>query len=283
MYGSTFPKPDYADEDPSFNQRNGGQQGGYQGSGHQSNNGGDRGYNRDGGQNNYQGNNRGNWNNDRGGNGGNGGGGNWQNRQNNNGGKSGGFKRKPETDFSLYLPYAVTGNPNPPEQIIARFENVAKRLDQMGFTARTRGFEGIEDAVEKVVKKVELLLPWRDFNQKESKTTWTKERAYSVAKMFHPGYDALKKSVQTFLAANARILLGDSMAAPALFLLVWSEDGCNDIRRKSQQTSFAAHSIAIASSLGIPIYNLQNPDDERKLYAYLDQIVLPQNPQGEAP
>lgn len=265
MYGTTFPKPDNFDDHDH--------RGGQQSQGSYSNNqfGNNGGWEKKPWNNNQQNNQRqnnggGNWGN-RGGN--QGGGGNWGN-------KSGGFQRKPETDFSLYLPYAATGNQNPPPEVLSRIESVVRRLNQMGFTARTGGFEGVEEAVEKTSAKKEVHLPWKGFNDKESKFTWTKERATSVARMFQPGFDALKKPVQTFLAKNARLILGDSVASPALFLIVWTEDGCNTIKRRNAQTGFAGHPIAIASALGIPIYNFQNPEDERRLNEYLDHLVLPE-------
>lgn len=274
MYGTTFPKPDnFDDNDYRGNNHN---QGGFSNNQGGGNNTG--GFEKKPWNNNQQGNQRqgngggGNWGNRGGGNQGGGGGGNWGN-------KSGGFQRKPETDFSLYLPYAATGNQNPPPEVLSRIESVVRRLNQLGFTARTGGFEGVEETVEKAAAKKEVHLPWRGFNDKESKFTWTKERATSVARMFQPGFDALKKPVQTFLAKNARLILGDSMASPALFLIVWTEDGCNTSKRRNAQTGFSGHPIAIASALGIPIYNFQNPDDERRLNEYLDHLVLPE--QGE--
>lgn len=248
-----------------------------------------------GGQNNQGGNqNRSNWQGGggqqrswgdkkpwQGGQGGGGGGqnrGNWQGGGQRNfggGGGGGGFKRQPETDMSLYLPYAVTGNQNPPPEITQRLEAIVKKLDAKGFTARTGGFEGIEEIAEKATQRKEVHLPWRNFNGKESRFTFTKDRAMAIARMFHPAFDTMKESVQKFLAKNARIILGDTMAAPALFLLVWTEDGCNTIKQRTAQTGFAGHPIAIASALGIPVFNLGNPSDEARLNQHLDNMVLP--------
>lgn len=206
---------------------------------------------------------------------------NWQNKNNSqgnwNGNRQGGFqkkqwnKRPDDGDLTLYMPYAVTGNQDCPPEIISKFIEIAKRLETAGYTARCGGMDGIEDAVEKAVKKVEVHLPWRGFNEKESRFTYNSERALAVAKMFHPTFDTMKKSIQAFLAKNARIIMGDRMNSPALFLLCWSEDGVETFSKKTSRTGYAGHPIAIASALGIPVFNLGNPEAEQRLNFYLSR------------
>ena len=187
----------------------------------------------------------------------------WQNNRQNGGG--GGFKRKPDDDLTLYKPYACTGNQNCPPEIMEKFVRIAKKLEELGYTARVGGMDGIEDTVEKAINKKEVHLPFKDFNQKQSKFTYNSERAFAVAKMFHPTFDSMKKGVQCFLAKNARLLLGDRMNSPALFLVCWSEDGVESGKMKTNQTGFAGHPIAIAGALGIPIFNLARPDTEDRI------------------
>ncbi len=212
----------------------------------------------------YQGNREGNWNNNRS-QGGGGGGGKppWNNNRQP-------FKRPEETDMTLYKPYAATGNKEAPPDIIRKFEELAKLLDHQGYTTRVGGMEGIEEAVERTQVKQELILPFKEFNQKQSKFTWSSERAFSIAKMFHPTFDSMKKGVQYFLAKNARLILGDKMNSPSLFLICWTEDGAESVREKSSRTGFSGHPIAIASAIGIPIFNLGKPDAEQRLKLYLE-------------
>lgn len=206
-----------------------------------------------------------------------GGGDNWNNNRNQNGG--GGkppwnsrqpFKRPEETDMTLYKPYAATGNKDCPPEILRKFEELAKMLETQGYTARIGGLEGIEETVEKTQVKQELILPFKEFNQKQSKFTWASERAFAIAKMFHPTFDSIKKGAQYFLAKNARLILGDKMNSPALFLICWTEDGAESAREKTSRTGFSGHPIAIASAIGIPIFNLGKPDAEQRLKLYLE-------------
>lgn len=202
---------------------------------------------------------------------GNKGGGNWQGNKGGGGGwqgnKGGGnWKDRPkETDMSLYKPYAIVANNDAPAEILVKFQEIAHYLESKGYTLRTRGMEGADDAVEKTVQRIEVHLPWREFNGKQSKFTFNTDRAFAIAKMFHPTFDTMKKGIQAFLASNARLVMGDKMVSPALFLICWTEDGAESIRSRTSRTGFAGHPIAIASALGIPVFNLSKPDAQQRL------------------
>ena len=195
--------------------------------------------------------------------GGNGGGGGWQKKPWQGGG--GGFKKPEDTDMTLYKPYACTGNADCPVDVLEKFDRITKKLEELGYTVRVGGMDGIEDRIEKLIKKQELHLPWREFNQKESKFTYNSDRVFAIAKMFFPTFDTMKKGVQAFLAKNARLVLGDKVISPALFLLCWTEDGAESVKERTNRTGFTGHPIAIASAVGIPVFNLAKSDAEQRL------------------
>lgn len=264
QYGTRYGNNSQSDEGQG--QNNGGWQN------RQSANGG-------GGGGNWQGNRSQNY---QGGNGGGGGGwqgnrgqgGGWQGKGGGGGGK---FQRAPETDLTLYKPYTIVANNDVPPEIASKFEEIAKRLEQREYTVRIGGMEGIDDRIEKAVKKFELHLPWREFNGKQSKFYYNGERAFAVAKMFHPTFDSMKKGIQAFLAKNARLILGDKMNSPTLFLLCWTEDGAESIRERTAKTGFSGHPIAIASALGVPIFNLAKSDAEQRLNFLVESTTNGQN------
>lgn len=278
--GTTFPDYESPQEKGEQHWQPTGEQGGYQGGGQQGggNNYQPRNNYNGGGQNNYGGNQGGGYNNGGGyqkrqwNGGGQGGGGGYQKRQYGGGG-GGGFQRKEETDFSLYKPYAFTANDTIPPDIMEKIVAIMRRLEAQEYTLRTGGMEGPESVAEAAIKKIEVHLPWRDFNNKQSKFTWTMERAKAVAKMFHPAFDSMKKGVQMFLAKNARLILGDKVNSPALFLLTWTEDGITSHKERTAKTGFAGHPIAIASAIGIPVFNFGNPAAFEQFERYIDSVV----------
>lgn len=282
MNGTTFPPHEFGDDEFSNSGSNEGQRqysgqnrdsGDRQG-GYQNNQGGDQSWkNRDSGGG-YQNNrNNQNYQNNQGGQGGGnrswgsgGGQSGFQKKPWNGGGGGGGFQKRPEdTDMTLYKPYACTANDDAPQEIKDKFIEIVKMLENNGYTLRTGGMEGVEEIVENSVTKKEVHLPWRDFAGKQSRFTFNTDRAYAIAKKYHPTFDGLSKGVKCFLAKNARLILGNNMTSPALFLLTWTEDGATSSRDRTARTGFAGHPIAIAAGIGIPVINLARSDAEQKL------------------
>jgi hypothetical protein len=180
-------------------------------------------------------------------------------------------KNQPEpTEFFLYKPYVGTGNSNPPQEIKEKIQRLAKLLEEHGYVLRTGGMDGPEDIFEKSVRNKELILPWKGFANKESKLTYNTPSAQGIAKLYHDNYDKMKLPVQAFLAKNVRLLYGDKLKSPALFMLCWSEDGAETLREKTNRTGSVGHAIQIAYSMRIPIFNLGKPDTEERLKRYLD-------------
>jgi hypothetical protein len=195
-------------------------------------------------------------------------------------GNKGGYPKKnqePE-EIKLYKPYVGIGNKEAPQDILDQMRRLATELNGFGYLLRTGGLDGPDAAFEAGASgNVEVHLPWKGFADKESKFTFTGPLATGVAKMFHPSFDTLKPVVQTFLAKNARMVLGKDVKSPALFMICWSDDGVESVKNKTSKTGNIGHAIAIASSLHIPIFNLANHDAEIRLKRYLGL------PNGESP
>jgi hypothetical protein len=191
-----------------------------------------------------------------------------------NGGQSGGFNsfrrnNEPQGPVELYKPYVITGNKEAPDHILQAMKGIVEDLEQQGFTMRSGGMEGPEDYVEKVATKKEIHLPWKGFNDKESPFSFTTPAAKELAGKYHSGFDGLKPAIQTFLAKNVKMLMGKDLKSPALFMVVWTEDGAETLQEKSVKSGNTGHAIAVACSLPIPVFNLAKPDGERRLRDYL--------------
>lgn len=191
------------------------------------------------------------------------------------GGSGGGFQRKekPEdSDPTIYLPYAISGDKETPPEILVKVQSLLTQLEGLGWTVRTGTDGPVEELAAKGTSKNELILPWSDFNGYQSKLTWTTERARIIAKRFSPVYDTLPKGVQTIQAKNARLVLGHNMISPSRFLIVWSPDGAECGKQCTNKTGFMKHIISIASAAGVPVFNLGNPATEAKLNDYLQTL-----------
>ncbi len=206
--------------------------------------------------------------------------GGWQGGNNGGGGwKQGGgkFNNKPkpeETDPTLYISVAFTGNKEAPPEVLEKVKEMAQFLESRGFTIRMGGDGSVEEAAEKAATKKELILPWKGFNEKDSQLTWSIERAHHIAKLFHPTYDQLKKGVHGILAKNARLVMGHKMLSPATLVIVWTPDGVERSRDVVSTTGFTGHVIKIANAAGIPVFNLGNPASEQRIRDFVANMSV---------
>lgn len=173
------------------------------------------------------------------------------------------------SDTALYLPVAISLNNDAPD-ITKQLETLTKRFNDMKITGRVDGAEGQAEYFEKNLLRSEVHLPWKGFGDKESKFSYNPDEAYYLAKMFTPNYESIKEGARIFLARNVRLVMGAKLQSPALFLVVWTKDGCEHVRDRTMATGFAGLPIAIASALKIPIFNLANPGAVDRINAYLD-------------
>lgn len=190
--------------------------------------------------------------------------------------QQGGFQRKPKPDFGpieLYKPYTMVSNREAGVSVLGRMTEIAKMLDSKGFTCRIDGAEGASSAVEPLQCRKELMLAWKGFNEKESAFTYTPPEALELAKKFHPTFETAKPAVQTFLARNVRLVMGQTLKSPVRFMVIWTEDGVESAKERTSKTGFAGHLIALASALGVPVFNLQKADAEQRLFAWLEKYA----------
>jgi len=205
------------------------------------------------------------------------------NYRKNAGSQSGGFSRfggnsrrnAPEVprDFSVdppifYRPYVGTGNAEVPETALAALKEIRDILDQRGYTVRTSAFDG-PDKMFMDAKHKEVIIPWRNFADSQSKLTFTSEEAMYFAKQFFPKFDDMKDTVKKFLAKNVRLVCGQNLKSLAQFVVVWTEDGCEDPKIRSPKTGNSSHVIAVAHHLNIPVFNFGKQDARERLLKYL--------------
>lgn len=175
------------------------------------------------------------------------------------------------TNFTMYKPVVLCGNPNVPDEMVDNMKQLGDILAINRFTLRFTSGTNLDEALLKefTEDKPEIYIPWKDFNNIESKFYFNDKVAQHVAKMFNQNYDTLKPAVQAFLARNARMVLGEKIKSYALAVVIWSEDGAEDITEITFKTGNVGHIISLARSVHIPVFNLQKPDAAGRLIKYL--------------
>lgn len=184
------------------------------------------------------------------------------------------FKRRfpskePEGPVELYLPYTIHLNPNFPAQKLDELCAIVKRFSEFGYTLRIGGGNEFEMALEPHAQRLELYLPWKGFNQRESKFSYNSESAKKLAALFHPGFEQLNYPIQAFIARNVRMMVGSNLKSPTLALIVYSEDGATKLQDIGQKTATARTVITLANYLRIPVFNLANENALASIVTYL--------------
>lgn len=219
-------------------------------------------------------------------------GGGGYNRQNGGGYNGGNFNKKPqggggfpkreytEEDIrNAKFPMSVvfSGNDNLPEAPAVLMGRLIPAFEKAGFEIRSGGTNGMDEVVEKIAQKVDLHLPFRGFNKKESKSQFSNEICKEFARRAQPDIESLPKVQKAILEKNPRLLFGKYLTAPAQIVIVWSSDGCELNHEVTNRSGSAGHLVKLAIASGIPVINLQRPDAEQRALAILEKMnVQPQ-------
>lgn len=160
--------------------------------------------------------------------------------------------------------YAGIGSRNTPKDILELMTKVAAKLEKAGWTLRSGGAVGADKAFEKGVrlkKNKEIYLATGNISQE----------AWDSVNEFHPYPQALKPYPRALMARNYHQITGkDNNAKKSKFVICWTPDGCKSHTERTIKTGGTGQAISIASSLGVEIYNLANPEDRQRIENYIN-------------
>jgi len=173
--------------------------------------------------------------------------------------------------MTVYKPYAGIGNMKAPPEIISQCVELGQYLNEQGFTLRTGGGKTeVEEAFEGTTENKEFFLPWKKFNDIESKITHYDESVVAITRRLQPGYESLEFWRQSFFNRTVGLMLGKNGKSPVRFLVCWSQDGVEHGRDRTSKTGFIGVAISAAGLLRIPVFNLKNPDTVSRVKLYVD-------------
>lgn len=152
-----------------------------------------------------------------------------------------------------YMPYSGVGARNTPDEVLEVMTELAGTLEEYGFSLRTGGALGADTAflegVTKHPEKVELYLPWKDYNGYSSPYTGVHPKVIQMASMYHPAWENCSQGARKLHGRNMHIVAGPNLAAPqpSLFMLCYTEGG--------KATGGTGMAIAIADSYLVPVFD----------------------------
>lgn len=126
-------------------------------------------------------------------------------------------------------------------------------------------------------ENIKIFIPWIGFN----KTKWSEhhiipsreitEKALTIAGSLHPNWNNCRHKAKLLHARNVNQVMGEDLKTIVDFVLCWTQDGVEDGTKTTWNTGGTGGAIRLATSLGIPVFNLKNEDAIQRLRDHIRQ------------
>jgi len=159
--------------------------------------------------------------------------------------------------------YAGIGSRETPYNTLQLIPRIADKLGCMGFTLRSGGAPGADQAFEQCISEFfcEIYLPWDGFEGKHyddlQYLRWLPE-AMEIAAKYHPAWDRLSRGGKALMARNVHQVLGQDLKTPSEFVVCYTKDG--------KASGGTGQALRIAEDYKIDIYNIFDPNCLHKLW-----------------
>lgn len=174
--------------------------------------------------------------------------------------KSGGsfFPKKEEVLEDPYLPVVIFIDRDFPPEVKNSLYNIASKLINKKITVRYNADD--KDFHEKISslsdKFIEPFIPWKGFNDVDTKNYYNTITAKHIAQQHFQGWEKIPEGVKALLARNVRMIFGGKNNSIALCVITWSKDGASKLAEVNKDTGRASFIIKVASTYGFPVVNI---------------------------
>lgn len=197
------------------------------------------------------------------------GGGGYQNQQQGGGNR---WNNKPDEVAPPYLPVVMFVEKGFPIEVKQKFYQLASKFIGKGYTVRINPDdpEFVNKVMQLSTKNVELYLPFKNFNQFDSKHSWNTATSKAIAQQHFPAYDKIPDAVKAILAAQIRMVFGDRNNSITLAVITYSPDGASRIAEITRETGRVSFIIKVACTYGFTCVNLGKQSSESMIEKYFD-------------
>lgn len=169
--------------------------------------------------------------------------------------------------------YCGIGSRNCPNEFLDYFTLAGSFLAIKGLILRSGGADGcdlaFEDGCSAVGGKKEIYLPWNGFNGSKSNLVVKDQRAFDIAKKYHPYWYNLKDGAKKLQARNSHQVLGWDLKSPTDFILCWTKNG--------EMVGGTSQALRIAEDYNIPIFNFGKyktvEDSQKPFKEFLEMFI----------
>ena len=163
----------------------------------------------------------------------------------------------------MYKSYAGIGSRETPQDILRLMNRVAIKLEKEGWTLRSGGADGADNAFAQNITNKEIFLPWNNFNGLTSKFIGYTAKAERLAENLHPAWDRCSQGAKKLHSRNVHQILGWDMNKETYskYVICWTPNG--------QPIGGTATAIKLAGKAKIKVFNLAIEKDLNKILKYL--------------
>lgn len=144
------------------------------------------------------------------------------------------------------------GSRETPTEFLERMNRLAIAFARAGWLLRSGGADGADMAFEEAFRsqngKMEIYLPWKNFNDNPSPLYDVCDRALEMASTIHPAWHNCSQGARLLHGRNCYQVLGKNLNDPSDVVVCWTKDG-----KPSGGTRTA---ILLAKSRIVPVINL---------------------------
>lgn len=146
--------------------------------------------------------------------------------------------------------YAGVGSQETPTSHLVEMFNIAYRLASNGFTLRSGGAKGADEAFEKGCDLIK--------GEKEIfRPSFATQQMIEHASIFHPAWGKLTDYQRRLMGRNSAIILGQDLNDPVDFVVCWTVGGL--------ASGGTGQGLRIAKAYKIPVFNLYDYEAISKL------------------
>lgn len=171
-------------------------------------------------------------------------------------------KKKEEVPQEPYVPVCIFVDREFPPEAKQSLFNIASKLLAKNITVRVNGDD--KEFIDKLLplsdKYLEVYIPWKNFNNIESKHYFNSLTSKEIARRNFLGWEKVPDPVKAILARNVRMIFGDKNNSIVLCVITWSKDGASKVSEVTKETGKSQFIIKTASTYGFPVVNIAKPN-----------------------
>lgn len=166
--------------------------------------------------------------------------------------------------------YAGIGSRETPVHILTLMTNLSRQLAERNWFLRTGGARGADSAFAEGTMRRQIHLPWNGYNGLFTNdglghiVPTNNREAWRIAEEHHPAWHRLSESVRRFMVRNVTIILGEDLLPleRAKMVICWTPG--------AQGGGGTGHALRVATTFGIPRFDLAYEPDWKALDAFVD-------------